>query len=134
VREISSPGARANDDLVEMRQQRVEVVDERLHLGWIGAADAIGGPVTDSGKIPADILKWLERRPDDSRAGRHADDGQQSHERRMLMNDPQRVEHRMVIGEDDAERCEHPEGPEHRSDEHLASDRTHRGGSVVPIR
>ncbi len=73
VREIAGLGDRAPDGLIAMLEQRVEIVDERLHLARIAPLDAAIAPLVHRGEALAQLGERRQAVPHHRQPAQQAD-------------------------------------------------------------
>ena len=77
VREVPRLRDRAPHGAIAVLEQRVQIVDQRLHLRRIRSVEAALGSVLDVAKPPAHALERRQRGADEPEAGDHCSDRDQ---------------------------------------------------------
>ena len=121
VREIARLRHRARDLLLPIREQRVQLIDERLHLGRIVAGDAPFAAVAHGGEALAQSIERLHTAAQLQQADRREHGADREHV--VMIDAPQRGD-----AHDDDHRCEmrqreEAERPEDRAEEELHAER-----------
>ena len=131
VREIAGLGDRAADGLIAVLEQRVEIVDQRLHFGGIAAVEAALAALAHGGEAAA---QPLDRR----QAVAHVDDPRQHAGHDEQRHDDAALVHRRAVQDDRAVRlvqhdrrgddhrgAEQAEGPEDDAEQDARAQRPH---------
>ena len=132
MREVARLRDRAADNAFAVREQRVEIVDERLHLGRVFAAHAGVAALVDGGQASAELMDRRESAPYERKAGSHEDHRERdgyvmvaAHQRReaLKQHDRRQVSDREQAG-----------GPQRRTQEEPPAERPwprHCGAPII---
>ncbi len=128
VREVAGSRDRALHGLLAVVEQEVQVVDEWLHFGGVGAVDEAFTPLMYSGQSQAQAIDVRQAASHLNKADDHAHDRNRRPRRRMreeVVKEPRCF--RVVkhdLGHDHAGRSEETRGPEHGAEEDPGTQRS----------
>ena len=134
VREIARLGVRATDGAFLVREQRVQVGDERLHFSREAPFDALRLAGADGRQPPAHFLERHESAPHDREAREHGGDRRDHQRVRIAVDRHEEPERLAVERERHAPRPQKPERPQDRADHDVDAQRLHWRVSPHSIR
>lgn len=129
MRQVAGLRDRPPDRLIAVLEQRVEIVDERLHFGGIPSVQASLAAVADSGQPPAQPLERRQTAAHVQHAAENADEDEGA-EHDAAVKQRGRVQHDRVArlpqhdrGRQQDRAAEEPHRPENRTEQDARAQR-----------
>jgi hypothetical protein len=124
VRQVARLRDRAADGAFLVLEQRVQIVDERLHFARVVVAQLPGGARAHVRQALPHLVEGPKRTPHQPQPGDHARDGDRRRNPAVRVDDGDRAHRGRADRQQDRDHREQPERPEDRPQHHAGAQRT----------